>query len=132
MIAHIRTLIMNNPALYAEVGDRIYSMEFPTNDNLLPAIVMMETSGRRVATKDWESELRLTIWAINSSTEYGMDVADRISSRLINLLQGYHGSDSTSYIHSIDEPRKVPDSDKVDEFTLYKVHLTFTVIWKEK
>lgn len=128
LTGYIRSALMANQPVYAEVGSRIYPRNLPQNPTI-PAIVIIEPATTTEITTDSYSRVQITSFHTKSSNLTAYDNACALSSKVKAALLNHSGNINGVYVndgitHIIDiEPEIVDES-------LYAVHSDYAVIWE--
>lgn len=128
LTGYLRYVLMQNSAVYAEVGARIYPKKFPLNPQF-PALVIVEPGTKTEALEDSYTRVQISTFHSNGTGTSAYDNACALSKKVKNALLNHTGSRNGVYVN--DGIRHILDVEPVDDNDdLSVVHSDYAVIWE--
>jgi hypothetical protein len=101
----------------------------PPQDTIFPAVVLHEVSHQQGQYLDQWSRVQVTTLAESTSSDCGYDIAHRISSNILTVLNLFSGSNGT---YRISEICHIIDTENIAENPeVYAIHSDFSIVWTE-
>lgn len=128
LTGYLRYVLMQNSAVYAEVGARIYPKKLPLNPTI-PALVIIEPGTKTEALTDSYSRIQISTFHAKGTSTSAYDNAYALSAKVKTALLNHSGNHNGVYVN--DGIRHIIDIEPVDDNgDLSVVHSDYAVIWE--